>query len=74
MLFPILYTAQTEVAVFGGPVAQYFYDKVAQKELEKTVPKYRTTNFGKAGDGFCKQKKMKTGKPFLNVELCRRTD
>lgn len=47
--------AQTRVAIFGGSVAQFFHDKGAEAELQKTMPGYEFSNFGRAGDGLCKQ-------------------
>lgn len=65
LFVPQIITAQVNVAIFGGSVAQFFKDKGAQKELEKSMPRYNITNFGKAGDGFCKQTKIEGGKAVL---------
>lgn len=52
---PLYICAQTEVAIFGGSVAQFFQDKGTQAILKENMPGYRFHNFAKAGDGLCKQ-------------------
>lgn len=53
------------IAVFGGSVAQFFKERGAQAELEKMMGNYKFYNFGKAGDGLCKQTKIANGKAVV---------
>lgn len=57
--------AQTRVAIFGGSVAQYFNDRGAQAVLAGMMPGTEFHNFGKAGDGLCKQTEVKGGKAVV---------
>ena len=46
--------SQKKIAVFGGSIAEYFKKEGGQQKLEMMLSA-RITNFGKAGDGLCRQ-------------------
>ncbi len=57
--------AQTRIAIFGGSVAQFFKDRGGQAELALIMPEAKFFNFGKSGDGLCKQTKIENGKAIV---------
>ena len=61
VICPLLGTAQTRIAIFGGSVAQFFNDRGAQDVLAAMLPGAEFHNFGKAGDG--NKQKSRTAKP-----------
>ena len=65
VICPLLGTAQTRIAIFGGSVAQFFNDRGAQDVLAAMLPGAEFHNFGKAGDGLCKQTKIENGKAVI---------
>lgn len=65
IICPLAATAQTRIAIFGGSVAQFFKDRGAQDVLAKMLPGAELHNFGKAGDGLCKQTKIENGKAVI---------
>lgn len=65
VICPLLGTAQTRIAIFGGSVAQFFNDRGAQDVLAAMLPGVEFKNFGKAGDGLCKQTKIENGKAVI---------
>lgn len=72
----VLTSAQTRVAIFGGSVAQFFNDRGGQAELAETMHGVEFHNFGRSGDGLCKQTHRESGKvviggiPKIVTEQC----